>query len=743
MASRPARPRSQPAGRRPPSGRSGDAGPSRFARAAIAGFVLVAAVGAAFVFLRRPSSPAPPQPLNVLLLTLDTTRADHLGCYGDRSARTPVLDRLAAEGTRFEQAESPVPITGPAHASILTGLYPFEHGVRNNGDFYLADRFETLGTRLHAAGYRTAAFVSAFVLDRRYGLARGFDVYDDRQDGADTGLQVINLEAERRGDRTAAAMAAWLDQYGRDRTAPFFAWLHLYDPHTPYAAPPPFGDAFASAPYDGEIAFVDSIVGSVLDKLAQMGLRDQTLVVVVGDHGESLGEHGEETHGMFVYDGALHVPFLAWRPGTVPVAVVRTPVRLTDVAPTILDLVGRPGLASASGRSLVAVMNGAKDSPPPLYAETLLPELNMNWAPLRSVRDERWKLIEAPAPELYDLQTDPGERDNRHGQQTQTARALAALLGRLAGGGGGEMARRPLDKATIDRLASLGYIGAGGGPATGGASTNRPDPKDMIRVYNRLNQASQAIFARRFDEALPVLREVLEAEPRNAYARQLLGNVYFERDETAKAIEQYRDLATLVPTSALAHHWMAMCYLRLGQADKALAESEAALALDPKYCDARILRSTVFAGRGAFDAAIAELRAAIETDPAKPKIRLDLAKVLIDAGRGADARAEYDALLRQDANYGPALADLGALDAKDGRLDQASANLVRALAADPGDLVARLNLGIVRERQGRTAEAIDAYQRVRDDRASPQPLHDAAAARLRALQRTQGQTPRP
>jgi choline-sulfatase len=741
MASR-TRSRTPSGGRRSPIAGASRARPARVAWVAVAGLLLVAAA-AAFVLLRHPSSPTPSRRLNVLLVTLDTTRADRLGCYGYRAARTPVLDQLAAEGTRFDQAFSPVPITGPAHTSILTGLYPFEHGVRNNGDFYLADRFATLATALHAAGYRTAAFVSAFVLDRRYGLARGFDVYDDRQDNADAGTQVIALEAERRGDRTAAALCAWLDAYGRDRAAPFFAWLHLYDPHTPYAAPAPFGDEFAASPYDGEIAFVDAILASVMDKLRQMGLRDETLVVVVGDHGESLGEHDEETHGMFVYEGAVRVPFIAWRPGSVPAGVVRTPVRLTDVAPTILDLVGRPGLSSASGRSLVTAMTGAKDAPPVVYAETLLPELNMNWAPLRSVRDERWKLIEAPTPELYDLQTDPRERDNRYSRQAQTARALADLLARVAGRGGGEMARRPLDKATIDRLASLGYIGAGGGSAAGGALAGRPDPKDLIRVYNRLNQASQAIFARRFDEALPVLRDVLQADPRNAYARQLLGNVYFERNETPKALEQYRELATLVPTSTLAHHWMAMCFLRLGQPDRALVESEAALALDPRYCDARILRSTVFAARGDYDAAIAELRAAIETDPAKPKIRLDLAKVLIDAGRGTEARAEYESLLLQDPNNEPALADLGALDAKEGKLDQASAALDRALAIDPDDLAARLNLAIVRERQGKTAEAVEAYQRVRDDRASPPDLRNAAATRLRALQRAPGRSPCP
>ena len=687
--------------------------------------------------VRRPPSPASPHPggrLNALLVTLDTTRADHIGCYGYRQARTPRLDGLAADGTRFDQAFSPVPITAAAHSSILTGLYPFEHGVRNNGDFYLADRFDTIATILHKAGYRTGAFVSSFVLDRRYGLARGFDVYDDRQEGADAGSQVISLDAERRGDRTAAALLAWLDAYSRDRSAPFFAWLHLYDPHTPYAAPPPFGEEFASSPYDGEIAFDDAILASVLDRLARLGLRDDTLVVVAGDHGESLGDHGEDTHGMFVYNAAVRVPFVVWRPGLVPAGVVREPVRLTDVAPTLLELLGVERPALKNGRSLVAVMNGAKAVPPPIYAETLFPELNMNWAPLRSVRDERWKLIEAPRPELYDLQNDPGERDNRYDQQPQTARALGDLLARLSGGTQGEMSMRRLDKATMDRLASLGYIGAGGGQP-GPTAAARPDPKDLILVYNRLNKASDAVLTRHFDEALPVLREVLGKDPRNAYAHQLLGNVCLARNETARALEEYRALATLVPTNAYAHHWIAVCYLRLGRVDAALRESEAALALDPNYCDARILRGSVFEARGAYDAAIAELRAAVGTDPAKPRIRLDLAKVLVEAGRGAEARAEYDTVLRQQGEYAPALADLGALDLKEGRLEEAASALGRALAIEPAEAGTRLNLAAVYERQGRTREAAAEYGRVRDDPAAPADLRAAASLRLRDLGR--------
>jgi choline-sulfatase len=323
-----------------------------------------------------------------------------------------------------------------------------------------------------------------------------------------SGAHVIDIEAERRGDHTVAAFASWLDARTGDRSSPWFAWLHLYDPHTPYAPPSPFNETFKDAPYDGEIAFDDTLIGGVLDQLGRLGLRERTLVVVVGDHGESLGDHGEETHSMFVYESAIHVPLIMWRPGLVPAgAVVGEPVRLTDVAPTILDLVGAPALPSKSGRSLVRAMKGERGTPPPVYAETLAPQLMMNWAPLRSVRDERWKLIEAPRLELYDLQQDPGERENRAAAQPQTVRALTDVLARLAGAGQGEMSRTTVDAETRNRLAALGYIGAASGTPTRADLATRRDPKDFILVYNRLNAANRLARARRFDEALPILRK--------------------------------------------------------------------------------------------------------------------------------------------------------------------------------------------------------------------------------------------
>jgi len=701
----------------------------------VAAVVVLVALAVVFIVRRSPAPGAAVEarPLNLLLITLDTTRADHLGTYGYQRARTRHLDQLAQEGVRFEWAFSPAPLTLPAHASILTGLYPFAHGVRNNGNFYLADRFQTLATVLRKRGYRTAAFVSAFILDRRYGLARGFDTYDDRMEGQSA--QILALEAERRGDRTALALDAWLDTHAAGTSAPFFAWLHLYDPHEPYHAPAPFGPAFADSPYDGEIAFDDAVVASVMDHLGQVGLRDRTLVAIIGDHGESLGEHGEETHSMFVYDAAIRVPFILWAPGLLPAGrVVKEPVRATDLAPTVLDLLGAPPLETDHGRSLVPLVRGQGDGrTPPVYAETLFPQLYMNWAPIRALRDERWKFIEAPRPELYDEGSDPGEDRNLYPERAQTARGLQQELGRLTGGASGEMSVGRMDRETLEKLASLGYVGAGAEPAPAADPALGADPKDMIGVFNRLRAANSAVRDRRFRDALPILREVLAKDPRNAFAQLVLGSAYMGMGDPRAAIAQYARYLELVPTSSYAHQWMAICYLRLEDRTNALREAEAALAIDPHFSDARILKGGVLAARGDYPAAVAELRAAIEADPAKVVIRLDLAKVLAEAGQDADAQAQYEAALERQPDYAPALSGLGALYGKLGKLDQALAVLQRALEIQPGGDEARFNLGKVLARQGRIPEARAEYQRLVGASTTPAAIRSAARQELAAL----------
>jgi arylsulfatase A-like enzyme/Flp pilus assembly protein TadD len=702
----------------------------------LAGLAVVGVAGAALLVVHSRHRAAPPAAAprardNLLLITLDTTRADHLGSYGSTRARTRHLDRLAAEGARFETALSPAPITLPAHASIFTGLLPPEHGVRNNGNFYLPDRFETLATVLRREGYHTGAFVSSFILDRRYGLDRGFETYDDRLEAAQP--QVLSLEAERRGDRTALALAAWLEAQVASRAgAPFFAWLHLYDPHEPYRPPRPFRDLFAGAPYDGEIAFDDAVVASVLDRLGQLGLRDRTLVAVIGDHGESLGEHGEETHSMLLYEGALRVPLILWRPGLVPAGtVVEEPVRATDLAATLLELLGAPPLATAHGRSLVPLLHGRSAGPvPPVYAETLLPEFYMSWAPLFSIRDARFKLIDAPHPELYDLARDPGEERNIFEEDPPKAQALRDALHRITGGSAGAMSVGTLDREAMEKLAALGYVGAGVEPGRTDAVRSRVNPPEMIAVFNRLRRANSAVRDRRFSEALPILVQVLREDPRNAFARLVMGSAHMGMGQYAQAVEWFGKYLELVPTSAYAHHWVAICQLRRGERDEALREAAAALAIDPRFSDARVLRGGILASRGDYAGAIAELQTAVKTDPAKPVLRLDLAKVLAEAGRLDEARAEYEAALKVQPDYAPALVGFGVLLARLGDAPGAERALRRALELDPAQAEARFDLAEVLSRQGRRAEASAEYRRVAEAEATPPAMRARARERL-------------
>jgi choline-sulfatase len=656
---------------------------------------------------------------NILLVTLDTTRADHLGAYGYKLGQTPRLDRLAKEGVLFERAMTAAPITLPAHASLLTGTYPFVHGVRNNGNFSLSASAPTLATALHDAGYRTAAFVSAFVLDRRYGLARGFDEYDDR-----VGL-------ERRGDRTAAAAVEWLSAHAGG-PAPFFVWLHLYDAHDPYDPPPPFRGAFAGHLYDGEIAFDDEAIGSVVDRLAGADRLSSTIVAVIGDHGESLGEHGEDTHAVFVYDATLRVPMILTWPGRLP-AGRRVPalVRGIDLAPTLLDLAGVPPLAGAHGRTLMPLVRGAAGATASAYAESYFPLLYMNWAPLRSIQDDRWKFIDAPTPELYDLQRDTGEQTNLADREPARASALRRALDGLTGGEPGAMTRRAIDGETAAKLAALGYVGSAGSGVTPASGAGRPDPKQMIGVFNRLRLANAAAQDGRFAEAAAIARDTLRQDPRNAFAIIVLANAELEQGRCREAIERYRAYLDLVPESADAHHRMAICYARLDAADRALKEDEAALAIDPRSADARMLRGGLLAARGRTDEAMRELRAAVEINPENAAFRVGLARVLLKTGQLDAADAELRRALQLQPESADAHAAQAGLLVARGHPDAAVAEFERALALRPDADDIRLDLARALEGAGRVAEARIEYGRLAVARETPADIKKAAKARLR------------
>lgn len=419
----------------------------------------------------------PDEPMGLLLITLDTTRADRLSTYGFMDARMPHLDRLAREGILFDSASSVAPLTLPAHSSLLTGLNPPRHGVRTNAGAPLAASHTTLAETLRDRGYRTAAFVGSAVLGPDRGLNQGFEHYG----GVTDNDSAPHPPGQRRADAVVTEATRWLASAAGDR---FFLWAHFYDAHRPYDPPEPFRSLYPGDAYLGEIAFVDAQIGRLLEALEHHALLDRTLVVVAGDHGESLGQHGERDHGIFVYDSVLHVPLIIRAPPLVPRRVSEV-VRLIDVMPTVLDLLGEPPPGGMDGTSLVDLIQGsgthvALDA----YAESRYP-LQFGWSPLRSLRAGRFKLIEAPRPELYDLVLDPFERRNVFDQQTEVAATLARRLAMIAGDNAAftrpEVGRIAMPAEQRKQLAALGYFVP---ERTRGAEdgVSLPDAKDCIAI---------------------------------------------------------------------------------------------------------------------------------------------------------------------------------------------------------------------------------------------------------------------
>jgi choline-sulfatase len=647
---------------------------SRRSLGVLAAIILVSAALAAIVTQSHWREAARPERLpNVLLITIDTLRWDHVGVYGGPGVSTPALDGLAAHGVRFETAIMHAPLTAPSHASILTGLTPVGHGVRDNGAFVLPASLPTLATLLRDAGYATAGFISGFPLDRRFGFAQGFDVYDDRlprsrrADGVGA--------TERRADETTARVNAWIDQQQSDATAktrPWFIWVHYFDPHAAYEPPPEYLQRFPTRPYDGEIAFVDAQIARLLGHVAERAPLDRTITLVTADHGESLGEHGEETHGVFIYDSTLRVPWIVAGAGVPSGHVARVVARGVDVVPTLLDLAGVPVPAALDGRSLRPAIEGRSMTDQPAYVESLLASRNFGWAALRGVRDARWKYIDAPSREVYDLSADPQETTNRFSEQPGRASTLAKVLA-VAAERPTPAASEPVTSDTAARLRALGYIGST-------SSSQRPsdhDPKDRIALLNRLERA---IADTRVNpgRAASALRAVLAEDPGITVARRQLAVALSATGDHRGAIEQLQWLDSRGSASA----------------EDLLMLSES-------------LRAT---GDGVA-AATARARAA-RMDPASPEIALTEARAAMAERRGDEAVRAYQHALDLSPDNAEALAGLGQLALASGDIDRASALFDRVLAADPRDVEARTGLALVRGRQGRMADAVAILQEV-------------------------------
>jgi arylsulfatase A-like enzyme len=595
-------------------------GPGRLAGALQAAlFVIVMAVGPSDPAFARPGPilnvhPGAVAGQNVLVVTLDTTRADHLGCYGDAKAATPVIDTLAAGGVRFAEAVTVAPETLPAHATLFTGLLPPRHGVRVNGESRLDSRHTTLAEVARARGYETAAFVSAFVLDARFGLDQGFDLYDDKVETTE-GPVFAAGNNERNAARATDAAVAWLR--ARDRRRPFLAWVHYFDAHAPYTPPEPFASRFAGSPYDGEIAFVDSQLGRLLDALGETGQRDNTLIVVAGDHGEGLGEHGERTHAVFLYRSATRVPLILWSPRLFPrpAVVDGTVVSLADVAPTLVDLLGVEDPPARDGLSLIATKADPRRT---VYMESMVPYADFGWAPLFGLRGLRESFILAPRPECYDLRSDPGEkRDLLAGKTARrdacaaSAQTLDRMLARLPAYEPAAAGARPLDPETTERLQALGYLG---GTGAGGPHGPLADPKDMIEVSSLVVDAGALLSAGRATEALEVARRASARSPHDRTVLQTLAKIDLRLGRLKDAEDALRAFRAIQP-KADASILLAQILILDGRLDEAGRLLDEAEGLDPLHGGVHIARGDLLAREGRKDEARASYERAAKVDP--------------------------------------------------------------------------------------------------------------------------------
>jgi len=589
--------------------------------------------------------------VNVVVITIDTLRADHLGCYGYKLIHTPHIDALASESARFERAYTPVPVTLPAHTVIFTGTYPTLSGVHDFSGNKLNSSQPTLASVLKQEGYTTGAVIGSAVLDSRFGLNQGFDFYYDHFDF--NRLQESNLEEMERPGNVVADHA--LDWLGKNYHNKFFLWMHLYDPHYPYRPPAPFSEQYKDRPYDGEIAFADAQLGRLIAFLKAKDLYRNTLIVLSGDHGESLGEHGEKTHGFFIYNATLHVPVIIHLPQDRAAKTVPEIVSLADLMPTILAALKIEVPSQVQGRSLLAALGVKKEeNSRSLYAETFLPRLHFNWSELRSVETDHYQFINAPKPELYDLSKDPGEIVNLYPEKKAVAEEMHARLDKLIRdySANQELAEKTsLDPALMERLKSLGYAGfSGGGSATTPASS-LPDPKDRILVYEQISDAIADSQHGQYENSVGKLTAALKTEENSVPVHYLLGLNYYRLRDYSKAVDEFQRVLQLSP-------------------DYELAVFQLGLAL---------------ARKGDFDTAITMLKRALELDGTNFSAAYNLGAAYAQKQMAPEAIAEFRETIRIDPEYAPGHRALGELLLYQGQVDESVAQLREAAALDPND----------------------------------------------------------
>ena len=531
--------------------------------AAAAAYFLFFAGGPDFAGLRKDRD------FNVIVITLDTTRADRLPSYGCRDVVTPTLDAFAARGVRFEKCYAQTPLTLPSHTTLMTGTLPLFHGIRDNGGFFVPEKLKTMAELFKDKGYETGAFIAAYVLDSKWGLNQGFDTYFDKFDLSK--FKRVSLgTVQRPANEILDQALPWLEERKAKR---FFAWLHLYDPHTPYEPPPPYDRLYANRPYLGEIAFADSEIGRLWVWLQSNGLLEKTFIVFAGDHGESLGEHEEQSHGFFVYQAAIHVPLIVVTPFAKLQGVVSPEVTtLADVLPTVCDMAGLPVPAEVQGKSLLPAFFGRRRKETPLaYSETYYPRFHYGWSDLKSVQDGRHKLILAPVPELYDVVADPREEKNLvylEKKVYENLNAEAEVFISRASRNAYEVDVSKVDEETREKLSALGYVGSFADPAKL-KGKKLANPKEKITVFNELSRAREMGLDGKADEAIPIIQGIIATDPDITEAYFSIGNILFQDHKFSEAIGYFTQVLDRKPDDSFAAINIALAFEGMGRFDEA------------------------------------------------------------------------------------------------------------------------------------------------------------------------------
>jgi arylsulfatase A-like enzyme/Tfp pilus assembly protein PilF len=694
-------------------------------RALAVAVILIAVCGglAGLLAVRRGRAVHPQPGLNVLLITIDTLRADAVGAYGYPDAGTPWMDRLASQGVRFERAHAHNVVTFPSHANILSGRYPLRHGVRDNAGFRFPGDMETLATILRSHGYRTGAFVSAFPVDARFGLDRGFDVYDDRF-GESVG-PALRLEhiPRRPGAETVAAAVRWIAEGGR----PFFCWVHVYEPHWPYTPPEPFASRFRENPYQGEVATADAAIGPLVEPVLAQGKEGRTLVVLTGDHGESLGDHGEETHGILAYEATLRIPLVLYAPRLLSPRVVGDRVRHVDLLPTILDALAIGLPAWADGKSLLALAAGRNMPGETCYFEALTGTVTRGWAPLYGVVSGSEKYIDLPIPELYDLDTDPRERQNLAATRPDDLARMRSVLVDLRASDPG-LQRVEESEETRESLKALGYVASAA--AVKARYTQDDDPKRLMGVNSAISEVIGRYDAGDLRGARDRCREVVAARPTMPQGFHYLAFLEWQLGDRAAAIEAARKALALNPDNTEVASRLGVYLAQSGRTGEAIALLEPYGRRPAPDADVLTGLGLAYAATGRTDEAVATFDRLLKFNPTNAMALLNKGRVCLQGGRKDQAREAFEAALRRDPALGLAHVSLGLLESQEGHVENALTEWRKALDVDPHAREALFNLGVTLVQLGRAAEARSYIERYVD---GAPPTEAANAARLRAL----------